>query len=315
MSDPLRAVVLAGGLSYEREISLASGRRVTDALQSVGVEAVLRDADATLLPALAELAPDAVFIALHGGAGEDGAVRAVLDLARVRYVGSAADACRLAFDKPAAKAVVAAAGIKTPPWVALPQDTFRELGAQAVLDRLVGEFALPVVVKPVQGGSAMGATVVRTAAELPAAMVQCFAYDDTALVERHVEGTELAISVVASGDDLRALPAVEVQPAGGFFDYRARYTAGVTEYFVPARLDPGVVARAADVAVQAHHALRLRDLSRTDLIVDAAGTAWFLEVNVSPGMTETSLLPMAAAAAGVDLGVLCRDLLRAAAAR
>jgi D-alanine-D-alanine ligase len=315
VSGVRRAVVLAGGLSFEREVSLRSGRRVADALRAAGVEAELRDADAGLLAALGDLAPDAAFIALHGGPGEDGAVRGVLDLAGVPYVGAPPHSCRLAFDKPIAKGLLRAAGVATPDAVTLPHSTFRELGAHAVLDRLLGRLGLPLVVKPASGGSALGAGVVRDPAALPAAMVHCFSYGDTALVERLVEGTELAVSVVEVDGEPRALPAVEVVPKEGLFDYAARYTAGATDYYTPARLDGAVLAAAADVALTAHRVLCLRDLSRTDLVVDAAGTPWFLEVNVAPGMTETSLLPMAAAAAGLDLGVLCRDLLTAAAAR
>ncbi len=315
MSDLGRVVVLAGGLSYEREVSLRSGRRVCDALRDLGVEAAVLDADAELLPRLTEDPPAAVFVALHGTTGEDGAVRDVLDLVGVPYVGSDGDACRLAFDKPTAKSLVAAAGVSTPEAVALPHSAFREFGAAAVLDRIVARLGLPLIVKPTRGGSALGTTVVRSAGELPAAMMTCFSYGDVALVERYVSGAELAVSLVDAGDGLVVLPAVEIRPTSGAFDYAARYTAGMTEYVVPADLDPETAAAAAAAATAAHRALRLRDLSRTDLIVDAAGVPHFLEVNVSPGMTETSLLPMAAAAAGVDLGALCRDLLQQAAGR
>lgn len=304
-----RVVVLAGGLTFERDVSLRSGRRVADALRGVGVEAELRDADAALLGELTAAPPDAVFIALHGGPGEDGAMRGVLDLAGVPYVGSTPAACRMAFDKPTAKALVAAAGLATPAAVALPHATFRELGAAAVLSRLLEHLPLPLLVKPAQGGSALGATAVTDPDNLPAAMVHCFAYGETALVETFVGGTELAVTVVDHGDGPRALPAVEIVPKEGVFDFHARYTAGCTDYFTPARVDPALLDAVADAAVRAHLALGLRDLSRTDLILAADGTPWFLEVNVAPGMTETSLLPMAVTAAGLDLGTLCRDLL------
>jgi D-alanine-D-alanine ligase len=307
--------VLAGGLSFEREVSLRSGRRVADALRSAGVEADLHDADAALLADLADLAPDAAFIALHGGPGEDGAIRGVLDLAGVPYVGATPHACRLAFDKPIAKGLVRQAGVATPDSVTLPHATFRELGAHAVLDHLLVRLGLPLIVKPASGGSALGATVVREAGALPAAMVHCFSYGDTALVERFVEGTELAVSVVDVDGAPRALPPVEIVPKEGVFDYAARYTAGATDYFCPARLDTRLLDAAGTVALAAHRVLGLRDLSRTDLIVDAAGTPWFLEVNVAPGMTETSMLPMAVAEAGLDLGTVCRDLLVTALGR
>jgi D-alanine-D-alanine ligase len=309
----LRAVVLAGGLAFEREVSLSSGTQVVEELVRVGVDAELRDADAELLPGLAASPADAVFVALHGATGEDGALRAVLDLAGVPYVGSPAAACRLAWDKPAAKSVVRTAGLATPDWVALPHSTFRELGAGAVLDLIVARLGLPLMVKPASGGSALGAQKVARVEDLPAAMVSSFAYGDTVLVERFVDGIEVAVSVVDLGEGPEALPAVEIAPESGVFDYTARYTPGLTEYHTPARLADDVGARAADLAVRVHRALGLADLSRTDAIVSPDGEVHFLEVNVSPGLTQTSMFPMAVEAAGYDLGdVLARLLTRRA---
>jgi D-alanine-D-alanine ligase len=307
-----RVVVLAGGLSHERDVSIRSGRRVADALRGVGVDVEERDVDATLLPALVADPPVAVFPVLHGAAGEDGAVRDVLDALRIPYVGATPESCRIAYDKPVAKSVVRGVGISTPESVALPHSVFRELGAPAVLDAIVGRLGLPLVVKPTRGGSALGATVVRTEAELPAAMVACFAYGDTALLEQCVSGTEIAVSVVDTGDGAVVLPIVEIVPDGGFYDYAARYNAGATEFFVPARLSDEALAAATEVALTAHDALGLRHLSRSDLIVTDDGTVSFLEVNVAPGMTETSLFPQSCAAAGLDLGELCLALVRTA---
>jgi D-alanine-D-alanine ligase len=311
----LTAVVLAGGLAYEREVSLRSGRRICEALKQAGVAVRTLDPDVALLAALEGDRPDAVFIALHGADGEDGALRSVLDLAGVHYVGSDAAACRMAWDKPTAKAIVHGAGLSTPDWVALPHSTFRELGAAVVLDRIVERFGLPLMVKPAQGGSALGARVIRSAAELPAAMVSCLSYGDTVLLEPYVDGVEVAVSVVDLGQGPVALPAVEIVPTSGVFDYASRYTAGTTTYHTPARLSSPLAAAVADAAVRAHEVLGLRDLSRTDAIVAEDGSVQFLEVNVSPGMTETSLLPMAVEAAGMDLGEVCATLLARAAAR
>ncbi|MEV4480126.1 D-alanine--D-alanine ligase family protein [Micromonospora coxensis] len=319
VTDPattdLHVLVLAGGLSYERDVSLRSGRRVLDALKTVGVEAELRDADVALLPALTADPPDAVVIALHGATGEDGSLRGVLDLCGVPYVGCDARASRLAWDKPSAKAVLREFGIPTPDWVALPHDRFSELGAVAVLDRIVDRLGLPLMVKPAQGGSGLGAAVVRDVAALPAAMVGCFAYDSTALVERYVPGMDVAVSVVDLGDGPRALPPVEIVPRNGVYDYAARYTAGRTTWHTPARLDKTVTETVTEVALAAHTALGLRDLSRVDMIVDADGRPHVLEVNVSPGMTETSLLPLAVQAAGLDFGRVLGSLVARAAAR
>jgi D-alanine-D-alanine ligase len=221
----------------------------------------------------------------------------------------------MAFDKPTAKALAAAAGLATPPSVTLPRETFHDLGAAAVIDLIVARLGLPLYVKPSRGGSALGASAVRTAAELPAAVLSCFAYGDIALIERFVTGTEVAIGVIDLGEGPRALPAVEIVPGEGAYDYAARYTAGKTEFYVPARLPAAVAAEAARIAIAAHTVLGLRDLSRTDLIVDEAGTPWFLEVNVSPGMTETSTLPLALEASGHPFGRTCVRLLEQAAAR
>jgi D-alanine-D-alanine ligase len=262
---------------------------------------------------LAELRPDLVWPLLHGATGEDGSVRDILELTGVRYLGTGPRASRVAWSKPIAKTVVARAGLTTPDFVTLPQSLFRELGASRVLDSLLARFGLPLVVKPSHGGSALGVTLVRDAADLPRAMVDAFAYFDTALVEQAVEGRELAVSVIEDANGPRALPAVEIVTDGPY-DYDARYNPGRTEYFTPARLSRAEADAVAAVAVAAHTALGLRHLSRTDLILDANGTAQFLEVNVAPGMTETSLLPQAAIAGGYDLAELYRALVATALA-
>ena len=310
-----RVLVLAGGLSHERDVSLRSGRRVAEALRDCGLEVEVRDVDASLLPLLQEDRPDCVVPLLHGESGEDGALRELLELSGTPYVGSRPEACRTAFDKPVAKTVVAGAGVRTPYAVTLPHQTFRELGAAPVMELLVDGVGLPLVVKPTRGGSALGTSVVREAAELPQAMVTAFAYGDTALVERFVTGQEVAVPVLDTADGPVALPAVGIVPDGGFYDYTARYTAGSTEFSVPADLDDAVAADVARVAVAAHRALGLRHLSRSDLIVDDAGDVHFLEVNVAPGLTETSTVPLAVQAAGLDLGRVVADLVAAAVAR
>jgi D-alanine-D-alanine ligase len=311
----LQVTVLAGGLSYERDVSLRSGRRVADALHRSGIDATLRDADGGLLAALEETAPDAVYIALHGSVGEDGALRGVLDAAGVPYVGPSAAPSRLAWDKPVAKTVLRGVGVDTPDWMTLPHDTFRELGAGAVLERLVKHLGLPLMVKPANGGSGLGATPVFDAADLPAAMMSCFAYGGTALVERFISGVDVAVTVLDTGSGPRALPPVEIEPVDGVYDYTARYTAGTTRWHAPARLTDAVRARVEETALRAHTALGLRDLSRVDTIVSPTGAVHVLEVNVSPGMTETSLVPLAVAAADLDLGAVCRALVEKSAAR
>ncbi|OHV35350.1 MULTISPECIES: D-alanine--D-alanine ligase family protein [Pseudofrankia] len=312
MTDLGRVLVLAGGLSPEREVSLRSGRRLCDALERIAVDVEMRDVDGSTLPALAADPPAVVIPVLHGSSGEDGTIREVLDLYGLPYVGATPVACRAAFDKATAKATVGAAGIATPPAVTLPREAFHDLGAAALIDRIVARLGLPLVVKPRAGGSAFGVGFVEEAGQLAEALMTCFGYHDWALIERAVPGVEIAVSVLDTGDGPVALPAVEIQPITGVYDYAARYTSGATAFHIPARLGEDVLRAAAATAVTAHCVLGLRDLSRTDLIVDANGTPQFLEVNVAPGMTDTSTWPMALHAAGLDLAVVCRELAAAA---
>ena len=305
-----RVVVISGGLSHERDVSIRSGRRVAEALRTVGVEVSEIDSDSSLLPALSGLEPGAViFPTLHGAAGEDGAIRDVFEMLELAYVGSTADACRRSFDKPVAKGIVADAGISVPASRVLPHSTFRELGAQYLLPLIEKSVGLPLMVKPAKGGSALGASVVRTAAELPEAMISAFSYGNDVVIEPFIMGREIAVSIIEESDgSLTALPAVEIVADSGFYSYDARYTAGLTEFFVPANIDEALSKRAAEVAKKVHVALGLRDLSRSDLIIDKNGEVGFLEVNVAPGMTETSLLPQSVAAAGRNIGELYKEL-------
>jgi len=307
--------VLAGGLSHERDVSIRSGRRVSAALRSVGVAVEEWDADANLLRRLRETRPDAVVVALHGGEGENGSIQTILDLLSIPYVGTDPDACRRAWDKPTAKAELARAGVLTPDWVVLPHSTFRELGAAPVLESMVQRLGLPLMLKPDKGGSALGAQVVRDAADLPTAMVGCLAYSDAVLAEKFVAGVEVAVTVIDGPDGPQALPAVEIVPESGVYDYTARYTAGLTDFHTPARLDQKAADAVAELAVAAHKLLGLRDISRTDAVVDAGGQVHFLEVNLSPGLTETSLVPMAVEAAGLSLGAIYAGLVDRAIAR
>ena len=313
MTHPV--VVLAGGLSHERDVSLRSGRRAAEALRGVGLEVVERDVDAGLLAALTADPPACVVPRLHGESGEDGAIREVLDLLAIPYIGASPAACRAAFDKPVAKSLVERVGLHTAASVCLPHETFRELGAAQVMDAVLARLGLPVVVKPARSGSALGCGLVSTAEELPDAMVGAFAYGSVALVETYVAGTEVAVPVIDDGSGPRALPAVAIKPDGPIYDYTARYTAGSTEFTVPAALPDDVLDVCARVAVTAHEALGLRELSRSDLVVGDDGTVTFLEVNLAPGFTETSLVPLSVEAAGLDLGEVLASLVRAASAR
>lgn len=308
-------MILAGGLSHERDVSVRSGRRVKDALESVGARVTLHDVDTDLIPALRSLPEGGVvWPLLHGASGEDGSLQALLELLGVPFVGTASHEARVAWVKPVAKAVLERAGVKTPEFVTFPQSLFREVGADQVLTAIAERFALPVAVKPARGGSALGVSIVSDREELPRAMVHCFAYGDIALIEAAVEGIEVAVSVVGTGDDARVLPAVEIV-AQGPYDYDARYNPGRVEYFAPARLTDAQRATVEGAALEVHRVLGLRDLSRVDMIVDADGNAQVLDINIAPGMTETSLFPQAAEAGGLELGQLYKEICERALAR
>ena len=299
---PLNITILAGGISHERDVSLRSGRRVADALTGEGHTVTVLDPGANLLTTLTEQAPDLIWPTLHGATGEDGALLSLLETTGIPFLGSRGPAAALAWNKATAKELVLRAGFATPPAIALSTETFRDLGATSVLDHLVSAIGLPLVVKPAQGGSSQGVTIVRTPADLPRAMVDAYTYADTALVEAYVDGTEVTVAVIDSGDGPTALPIVEIVPVDGVYSFEARYNAGETDFYTPARLATAVSAAVSDTAVAIHTLLGLRHLSRVDLIVDAAGTPWFLEANVFPGLTETSLVPQAIEAAKQTLG-------------
>ena len=311
----MQVVILAGGLSHERDVSEKSGRRLAEALRDIGHDVVVKDTDATLLKFLSDTKPDVVIPMLHGAAGEDGTLRDVLSALQIPYVGSTPDACRVSFDKPVAKSIVAATGIRVPNGVALPHATFRELGADSVMAAVLDRVGLPAMVKPARGGSAQGANIVTEPSQLPSALVGAFAYGEVAVIERFIEGTEVAASVIETEDELKVLPIVEILPDSGFYAYPHRYTAGITEFFCPTRLDETIVKRIETAAKTIHSSLGLRDFSRSDLIVDKEGEIWFIEVNVAPGLTETSLFPQSAEASEAELGMIFDSLIKRAVKR
>lgn len=288
----------------ERDISLRSGSRVAEALSDAGHEVTLLDLDDHLVQTLADGGLDLAFLALHGKAGEDGTVQGLLDVLGLPYTGPDATASALAWDKAVTKGLLAREGLPTPPWAALSSEAVRDMGAARALDRIVDRLGSPVVVKPAQGGASMGVRVVPSVTDLPSALVAAFGYHDVVLVERFVAGVEVAVSIV----DGVTLPPVEIVPKAGPYDYAARYTAGATEFFAPARLDADVLARCEDVALAAYHLLGCRHLARADLIVQPDGAPTLLELDTCPGMTDTSLLPIAAGAAGWSFRELCERL-------
>jgi D-alanine-D-alanine ligase len=306
-----RVAVLKGGRSLEREVSLRSGARVEDALKRLGHDVHGIDVDHDLVRRLRELAPDVCFLALHGRDGEDGTVQELLEILGLPYTGSGVSACIRCADKVLAKHHMLDAGLPTPDFVAFTETAFKQLGAAEALGEIEERLAFPIVVKPADQGSALGLRVARTAAEVPTALVAALSYSSKVLLERHVRGRDLAVSVL----DGRALPIVEAVPEGGVYDFDARYEIGRSTFVCPADLPADVTAYAQELAVAVHELLGCRDVSRVDLLCDADGGLHVLEVNVIPGLTETSLLPQAADAAGIAFDDLIARLVERALQR
>jgi D-alanine-D-alanine ligase len=307
----MRIAVLAGGRTPERDVSLRGGHRVMASLEGAGHDAWLVDpADVKLVESLRERPADLCWLSLHGKEGEDGTVQRLLDLLGIPYTGTAAFDCELAFDKVLAKDVLRRAGVPTPEWVVIEGSALRDLGAGAALGAAADRVGLPCVVKPSRSGSALGVSSVEREADLASAVMGALSFSGAALIEAKVDGTEVAASSI--GDPLEPLPLVEIVAKNGVYDYGARYTAGATDYFAPARLDPTVTASVTAASRRAAEALGLRGVTRVDVIVDGSGVPMVLEVNVCPGMTETSLLPMAASAAGLSFAETCDRIIHSA---
>ena len=304
--NPVKVAVLAGGLSLEREVSLQSGRRVTEALEKRGHTVSQLDLDEDLVSSLAEGGFEVAFLALHGKAGEDGTIQSLLEVLGIPYTGPDAVASALAWDKGVSKGLLRRRGIATPDWVALSSDAVRDMGAARALDRIVERIGFPLVVKPAQGGASMGVRFVSAQDGLLGALVAGFSYHDVVLVERFIPGKEIAVSIV----DGEALPAVEIVPKTGTYDFAARYTHGATEFFVPARLSDEALERCRAISLDSWTLTGCRHVTRADLIVDSNDQPWLLELDTCPGMTETSLLPMAARAAGWGFADLCDRIVR-----
>lgn len=308
-----KIAVLMGGRSLEREVSLRSGERVCDALNALGYRTLALDITPELVPTLRAEKPDAAYIALHGSFGEDGTVQGLLDFLGIPYTGSGVTGSRLAWDKALSKRFFVEGEIPTPEWVTFSSASFKDMGAAAALDLVpdaVGGF--PVCVKPSEQGSALGLTRVEDPEHLPDALLTALSFGEEAIVERWVDGTEIAISVLEGPAGPETLPPVEMVPKSGVFDFKAMYTQGETEYYCPARIPTHVDAIVRRLAVRCHESLGCRGFSRVDMVVDASGAPFVLEVNTSPGMTETSLLPMAAGAVGLDFQHLVERLVRGA---
>ncbi len=307
-----RVAVLKGGRSLERQVSLRSGARVEDALGRLGHEVVSIDAGHDLIRRLREADPDLAFIAMHGRDGEDGTVQELLEIIGIPYTGSGVLACGRAMDKVLAKHLMLEAGIPTPEFFAFNETAFRELGAADALGEIEERLAFPIVVKPSSQGSALGVRFARSAADVPAAIVAAFSYDSRVLLERHVDGRDLAVSIL----DGEPLPVVEAVPHDDeFYDFEARYEIGRTDFVCPAELPDGLTEAAQELALRTYRLLGCTAFARVDLMLDAGGELTVLEANPIPGLTDTSLLPQAADAAGISFDSLIGRILELALER
>jgi D-alanine-D-alanine ligase len=297
-----RVAVLKGGRSLERQVSLKSGARVQDALVRLGHEVVGIDVGHDLVRRLQEAEPEVAFVALHGRDGEDGTVQELLEALAIPYTGSGVSACIRCSDKVIAKNHMLDAGIPTPDFFAFNETAFKELGAADALPAIEERLGFPLVVKPAGQGSALGIKFAAAAEDVPGALVAAFSYGDKVLLERHVHGRDLAVSVL----DREVLPVVEAVPTDEeFYDFEARYEIGRTQFACPAELTADLTARAQELALAVWDVLGCRGFARIDLMLGSNGDELtVLEANAIPGMTETSLLPLAADAAGIGFDAL-----------
>jgi D-alanine-D-alanine ligase len=292
-----RVAVLKGGSSLERQVSLRSGARVEDALERLGHEVVPVDVGADLIERLRGARPDAAFVAMHGRDGEDGTVQELLEILGIPYTGSGVLACTRTMDKVLTKHLLVDAGLPTPEFFSFNESAFERLGAGQTLPAIEERLDFPIVVKPARGGSALGIKFARDAGDVPGALVNAFSYDDRVLLERHVTGRDLAVSIV----DGQPLPIVEAVPVEeDFYDFEARYEIGRTRFVCPAELPADATSRASAIALAVYKLLGCYGFARVDLMLEEpSGDLYVLEANAIPGLTETSLLPQAADAAGI----------------
>jgi D-alanine-D-alanine ligase len=317
MSAARRVAVLKGGPSLERAVSLRSGAHAQEALVRLGHDVTSIDVGPELIQQLQDHAADAAFIALHGRDGEDGTVQALMEAIGVPYTGSGPAACARCTDKALAKYLMREAGVPTLDFHSLREESIKHLGAGAAVALIERRLGFPLVVKPASQGSALGVKFARTSEQLPAAMVGAFSYDGKIVIERYVKGRDLAVSVIDGADSRSgpvALPVVEAVPREeDFYDYESRYEIGMTTFVCPAELEPRTTARAQELAVEVYRLLGCHGVARVDLMLDGASDElWVLEINVVPGLTETSLLPQAADAAGIGFDELIARVLESA---
>lgn len=295
-------IVAMGGRSLEREISLRSGHRVERALRELGFQVRSLDVGGDFIARAAEQRPRFVFVAMHGRGGEDGTLQDLLETLEVPYTGSDPLASALCMDKMLFKRMLRLHGIPTPAFHSFNETAFREMGGASTFKRLLAELELPVVVKPVAQGSAIGIKFVSSAAELPSAILGAFGYGDRVIVERRIVGRELAVTICGAPNPKQppqALPIVELFTPESFYSYEAHYTIGQLRMEVPASLSAEVRERVEGAALGSYELMGCRDFARVDLILDEHEQPQVLEINTIPGLTETGITPAAAEAAGM----------------
>jgi D-alanine-D-alanine ligase len=302
-----KIAVLMGGHSLEREISLQSGKRVAAALKRLGYRVAALDVDEHIVTTLKREKADMCFIALHGKFGEDGTIQELLEIMGLPYTGAGVLASMFGMDKALSKEIFKRDGIPTPPFFSLSVGAIKEMGASNVLKDVVADLGLPIVVKPSSQGSALGIKMIETDAELPAAILSALSYDDKVILEKYIKGVEVAVSVLGV-ERPHALPAVEIVPKKHYFDFEAMYTMGKTDYFVPARIPDETFKQVQHVAVKVFKSLQCKDMGRVDFIIGKDDVPYVLELNTIPGLTETSLLPMAAQEAGMEFDELVEKI-------
>lgn len=301
----MKIIVLCGGTSTEREVSLNSGAAVENALRTAGFETSCEDivSIAAFVEKWPSYGADGVFVALHGGWGEDGRLQAALDAAGIRYTGSGPKSCKETMDKETAREAMRRNGIPVPPGFAVTHDE------PCDLRRAIDAYGR-IVVKPASGGSTVGVTITDEIGEAVLGLARVWDIDTKAIVERFIPGKEVTVAVFGNGDDAFAMPAIEIRPRSGFYDYRSKYTKGASEYICPAGFEESLTAQIGDYAVRAHRIFGCKAYSRVDFRITPEGEVFVLEVNTAPGMTATSLVPKAAAAYGWDFPELLRRIVR-----
>jgi D-alanine-D-alanine ligase len=307
-----RVAVLKGGRSLERQVSLRSGARVEDALERLGHDVEGIDVSHDLVARLQAGAPDVAFVALHGRDGEDGTVQSLLEVLGIPYTGSRVSGCMRCSNKIVAKHAMLDAGLPTPDFQPFAEAAFKDLGAADALGAIEERLAFPIVVKPADQGSALGIRFARSPADVPPAILAAFSYSGQVLLERHVRGRELAVAIL--GDE--ALPIVEAVPREeDFYDFESRYTIGRTSFVCPAELPAGLTRSAQELALAVFRLLGCRGFARVDLMLEVdTDDLYVLEANVIPGLTDTSLVPQAAEAAGIGFDALVGRILELASA-